>query len=164
MPDEILENQPGEGQNPNPNPNQNYIDAINNLRQNSVPRTDYDKLKAENQQLLDSLVNGTEIEVPEEEKRPLADLRKELFAKDADFSNLEYAERVLELRDRVLEEEGVDVFVAQNTEDPQGAKESAERVANTLRECIQRANGNSNIFTAELQNRIVDSVIIPGRR
>ena len=55
MPDEILENQPGGGQNPNPNPNpdpnQNYIDAINNLRQNSVPRTDYDKLKAENQQL-----------------------------------------------------------------------------------------------------------------
>lgn len=160
MPDEILENQPGEGQ----NPNQNYIDAINNLRQNSVPRTDYDKLKAENQQLLDALVNGTEIEVPEEEKRPLADLRKELFAPNADFSNLEYAERVLDLRDRVLEEEGVDVFVAQNTKDPQGAKESAERVANTLRECIQRANGNSNIFTAELQNRIVDSVIIPGRR
>ena len=35
-----------------------YISAINEIKQNSVDRAAYDKLRAENKQLLDTLVNG----------------------------------------------------------------------------------------------------------
>ena len=35
-----------------------YIEAIKNLKQNTVDRSKYDELKAENKKLLDSIVNG----------------------------------------------------------------------------------------------------------
>ena len=39
-----------------------YIEAIKEMKQNSVTRESYDKLKSENKQLLDALVNGKEIQ------------------------------------------------------------------------------------------------------
>ena len=38
-----------------------YISAIQELKANSVTRESYDKLKSENKQLLDALVNGKEM-------------------------------------------------------------------------------------------------------
>ena len=42
--------------------NTNYIDAIKDLKQNSVSKEKYDALAAENKKLVDALVNGEEIE------------------------------------------------------------------------------------------------------
>ena len=36
-----------------------YISALNEMKQNSVSRSEYEKLKADNKRLLDSIVNGT---------------------------------------------------------------------------------------------------------
>ena len=41
--------------------NIDYISAISEMKKNSVTRESYDKLKSENKQLLDALVNGKEI-------------------------------------------------------------------------------------------------------
>ena len=42
---------------------EDYIAAINELKQNTVDRQKYDQLKAENKRLLDSIVNGQEIDI-----------------------------------------------------------------------------------------------------
>ena len=42
----------------NVNDSINYIEAIKEMKQNSVSKQAYDKLREENKQLLDSLING----------------------------------------------------------------------------------------------------------
>ena len=60
--------------------NTDYIAAIKELKQNSVDRSKYDALKAENKKLLDSIVNGTEIAQPTVEDKPdIKELRKAVF-------------------------------------------------------------------------------------
>ena len=54
-----------------------YIQAINDLKAKSVDRSKYDELRAENKKLLESIVNGREIEMPEEKKQEsIEELRK----------------------------------------------------------------------------------------
>mgnify|MGYP003305324290 CR=1 FL=1 len=61
----------------------------------------------------------------------------------------------------VLEETGVDIFVGNNhnSTPTKEAYESAQRVADTFKECIEIAQGDSGVFTAELNRRTVDAVI-----
>lgn len=139
-----------------------YIEAINSMKANSVPKEDFLKLKEENRKLINSLANGNYIQ----QEMPVikADtqvLRKELFNREADFSNLDYVSKALELRNAVLAESGVDVFV------PSGAKyvpteedyRAAERVADVFQQCIDYANGDSQVFTNELMRRTVDTSV-----
>ena len=49
--------------------NTDYIAAIKELKQNSVDRSKYEALRAENKKLLDSIVNGTEIAQPVVEQK-----------------------------------------------------------------------------------------------
>ena len=43
---------------------EDYIAAINELKQNTVERSKYEQLRADNKRLLDSLVNGQQVEMP----------------------------------------------------------------------------------------------------
>ena len=56
---ELLNSESGEE---NVNDSIDYIEAIKEMKQNSVSKKAYDKLREENKQLLDSLINGKEIE------------------------------------------------------------------------------------------------------
>ena len=38
-----------------------YIEAIKEIKQNSVPKSEYAKLKEENKKLLDSIINGADL-------------------------------------------------------------------------------------------------------
>ena len=58
-------------------PTVDYIEAIKDLKQNTVDRSKYDELRAENKKLLESIVNGREIEMPEaKQKESIEDIRK----------------------------------------------------------------------------------------
>lgn len=147
--------------------NQVYIDAINNLKSNSVSREQYDKIVEENRNLVNSLVNGNyastdEVEV---EKKDLMTLRKELFTPEHELTDLEYVTKALELRERVLEETGEDCFVAKAHGYQPGADAyaSAQRCADVYKECIEAANGSNSRFIAELQERTKE-VLIPRRK
>ena len=144
-----------------------YIEAINSIKENSVPKDDFLKLKAENRKLLNSLANGDYIRQEEPGiKSDVEALRKELFNREADFTNLDYVSKALELRNAVLEQNGVDVFV------PSGAKyvpteedyRAAERVADVFQQCIDYANGDSQVFTNELMRRTVDTSVMPKKQ
>jgi hypothetical protein len=137
---------------------QDYIDTIKNLKENSVDRSKYEALRADNKRLLDSIVNGQSVESQAPVNKPSIDeLRKQVFKEDQ--SNLDYVTHALELRDALIANGEPDPFL------PYGKKivptdedvAAAERVATVLRECVDYAEGDSQIFTNELQRRTVDT-------
>lgn len=133
-----------------------YISEIQNLRANSVPREDYNKLREENKRLISSLAKGETITQPAP-KPDINELRKRVFDNEHQ-SNLEYWGAVLELRDAVIDSGAPDPFL------PQGHKvvpttediECANRVATVVKECIDYADGDSQLFTNELMRRTVE--------
>ena len=142
----------------------NYIEAIKEMKANSVSKEAYQKLKDENKQLLDSLINGSQIAI-EQMKPEITDeyvngLRKKLFNPDEGLSNLEYAKTATELRDALLEKGEVDPFlpVGHNITPTDEDYVKADRVGQVLKECIEYADGDSELFTNELMRRTNDSM------
>ena len=142
-----------------------YVAAINELKANSVSKTEYSKLRAENKKLLDALVNGREIDLPKEEKVDIDELRKKLFNKDANLNNLEYVDTALKLRNALIEKGERDPFlpVGDRVSETAEMYDIAQRVADGLQECVDFAEGDSGIFTAQLQ-RITKDTPIKRRR
>ena len=137
--------------------NNQYIEALNQLKQNTVDKADYDKLKAENKKLLDSIVNGTEVALPAGEKESIDELRKKLAnSSENNMSSLEYADTALKLRERLLEEGKEDPFVAHGSQysPTQLDYDRANRVAAILQDCVDNAEGDDATFLAELKKRI----------
>ena len=134
-----------------------YIEAIKNLKQNSVDRQQYEDLKAENKKLLDSIVNGVSVEVEEQKpKKSVEELREEWL--DENNTNLQYIEKTLELREALMAEGQPDPFLPIGKQIlPDDADiAAANKVADVLKECVEYAQGDSSVFTNELQRRLVD--------
>ena len=145
-----------------------YIDQIKKLKENSVSRDDYDKLKADNKKLIDALANGTQVDVVDpkiDAVENINNLRSKLFSKGSNLDNLEYCQAAVELRDALIKNGERDPFLpfGHNVVATDSDHETAERVANVMRECIEYADGDSDIFTNELQRRTVD-VVIPKKK
>lgn len=145
------------------NDSADYIKAINELKQNSVSREQYEKLKQENKDLLDTLINGGQVEMVDPATKPsIEDLRKGLFSKEAadkEMTNLEFVSKSLELRNAIIESGGTDPFlpVGKGIDLTREDYEAAEFTAQQFQECIDIAQGNSEVFTAELMRRTVDN-------
>lgn len=136
-----------------------YVAAINELKQNSVDRQKYDQLKAENKKLLDSIVNGQEIDVHKvPERRSVEELRKDLFSGQKDLSNLQFITDALELRSALIAEGEADPFLPVGNQITPSDTDvaAAEKVAQVLQECVDYAEGDSAVFTNELQRRMID--------
>ena len=139
----------------------NYIEAIKEIKANSVSKQAYDKLKEENKQLLDSLINGKEIELPKQKEPVDIDkIRSKLFDEDRPLSNLEYVSNALKLRDELLERGERDPFLpyGQNISPTDEDIIKADRVATVMKECIEYADGDSELFTNELMRRTNDAM------
>ena len=137
--------------------NTDYIAAIKELKQNSVDRSKYEALRAENKKLLDSIVNGTTVELPPvEQKKSIEELRAAYLKEDQ--SNLEYITNTLKLREAIIAEGKPDPFlpIGEQIMPTDDDIKTAEKVANVLQECVDYAEGDSAVFTNELQRRLVD--------
>lgn len=142
-----------------------YIEAIKEIKENSVDKSLYEELREKNKQLIKALASGQTLE--EEKKKPvdIKKLRAELYSEESDLSNLEYAKKTLELRDALIARGDRDPFL------PWGEKiiptqqdvEAANRVYDIMKECIEYADGDNAVFTNELQRRTID-VTLPKRR
>lgn len=141
-----------------------YVGAIQELKANSVDKKMYERLQSENKRLLDALVDGKQIDVPKVEEPNIPDLRRKLFGED--LSNLEYVDTALKLRDALIEKGEPDPFLpfGDKVNLTQDAIDKAEHVANVLRECVEFADGDSGIMTAELQRRTIEAMPAYGRR
>lgn len=138
--------------------NVDYLEAINTIKENSVPKEQYIKLKEENKKLLDALVNGGQIEMDQETSVDVAELRSLLFNGDKELNNLEYITAALKLREAIIERGERDPFLPCGNEIVDTAEmiEKAQNVADVLQECVDFAQGDSGIFTAQLQRILKD--------
>ena len=141
---------------------QDYLAAIKELKENSVNRSEYDKLRAENKRLIDAVVNGQpgqeEQVVVKHSKEQIDDLRNELFNSPRELNNLEFITKAMELRDALMENGEPDPFlpVGKQISPTRDDIEGAEKVAQVYRECIDYAEGDSEVFTNELMRRTRD--------
>ena len=150
--EEIKENIPVD------NGNADYIETIKALKENTVERSKYEALRADNKRLLDAVVNGQPVENTVKPQVDIQALRNELFNAE-NQTNLQYVENALKLRTALIESGEQDPFL------PYGSKivptdediATANRVATVLQECVDYADGDSAIFTNEVQRRTVDT-------
>ena len=136
------------------------VQAINELKQNSVSKEDYNKVVAEKNKYLKALIDGNQVaEVSNKEPVDIDGLRKELFGGEKDLANLEYVKKALELRNALIERDGVDIFVGRGSKltPTDDDYEAAQRLADGFQQCIDVAQGDSEIFTRELM-RITEDV------
>lgn len=138
---------------------EDYLEAIKTLKQNSVDRSEYDKLKAENKKLIDAVVNGQPADVePEAKHRDVQEIRDELF--NHEHNNLDYVKLALELRETLIAEGQPDPFLpmgSQISPTPEDI-EKAEKVAAVYQDCIDYAEGDSKLFTQELMRHTNASI------
>lgn len=135
--------------------NNQYIETIKKMKETMVDKDEYDKVKAENKQLLDTVINGGDVATDNEVEKPvdINALRDELFNKEN--TNLGYVEKALKLRSELMARGEPDPFL------PVGSQitptdfdiQTAEKVATVLQECVDYAQGDSAIFTNELMRR-----------
>ena len=141
---------------------QDYLAAIKELKEKSVDRSEYDKLRAENKRLIDTVVNGLpgqeEQVVVKHSREQIDDLRNELFNSPRELTNLEYVTKAMELREALIENGEPDPFlpVGKQISPTRDDLEGAEKVAQVYRECIEYAEGDSEVFTNELMRRTRD--------
>ena len=123
-----------------------YIEAIKEIKQNSVDREAYNKLREENKRLLNSLVNGESVDVKKEEPVNIDELRDKLFNKES--TNLEYISNALKLREELMKQGKPDPFLPEgkNIIPTEEDIKTADRVAKVLQECVDYADGDSNVF------------------
>ena len=141
---------------------QDYLAAIKELKEKSVDRSEYDKLRAENKKLIDAVVNGQpgqeEPAAVKHSKEQIDELRNDLFNSPKELSNLEYVTKAMELREALMENGEPDPFlpVGKQISPTRDDLEGAEKVAQVYRECIDYAEGDSEVFTNELMRRTRD--------
>ena len=141
---------------------QDYLAAIKELKEKSVDRSEYDKLRAENKKLIDAVVNGQpgqeEPAAVKHSKEQIDELRNDLFNSPKELSNLEYITKAMELREALMENGEPDPFlpVGKQISPTRDDLEGAEKVAQVYRECIDYAEGDSEVFTNELMRRTRD--------
>lgn len=145
--------------------NVDYVDAINKLKESTVPKEQYSKLKEENKRLLDALVNGEQIDLQTEAPVNVDELRKTLFNGERELNNLEYVDTALKLRKALIEKGERDPFLPSGTHVNITADmiEKAQNVADVLQDCVDFADGDSGIFTAQLQRNLKDPITRRGR-
>ena len=137
-----------------------YIQAINELKANTVDKSQYEKLKAENKKLLDSLVSGQTPEIAKPVEKPdINELRKKIFNLDNNPSNIEYIKTLLELRNALIEngERDPALPIGGKVEITTDTIQKTENTANGLQYCVDYAEGDSGIFTAQLQRIMRDN-------
>lgn len=134
-----------------------YLEAIKNLKENTVDKAKYEQSEAERKRLLNMVVNGQTIDAPEEPKhREIGVIRNELFNKE--HNNLDYVKLSLELRNALIAEGQPDPFlpVGRQISPTREDEEIAEKVAQVYQECVDFAEGDSELFTNELMRRTKD--------
>ena len=156
---------------------QEYVEAVKKMKETMVPKEKYDKVMSENKVLTAAVIDGKDL--PEGfakagsqgKGRTASDLRKALFS-GKEMTNLEYVKTALDLRDKVIEEEGpeADPFIGgerhisrSSPMDRQRDRESAEAVAQMLRECVDKADGDPKAFNAYLSAVVVDDPMARAR-
>lgn len=140
--------------------NADYIAAIQQLKENSVDKARYDKLREENKRLTKALVDGSPVQV-EEKRVSIKDAAARAFEEDNNKTNLARMKDYLAYREAVLKEHGVDVLLPNNNRQPVTQKdiEEANYFVDAMTEMIEYANGDPRLFDREFERALQDTNI-----
>lgn len=142
------------------NQEQDYVELIQEMRNNTVAKSKYTKLEEDYKNALKALANGETIIQDQAPDTPnVEELRHELYTEEVQtMSDLEFIQKTLDLRNAVMEAGGDDPAVAKGLKHIPDASdyEKSQRIADVLQECIDYANGDSAVFVNEVQRRMVD--------
>lgn len=137
------------------------IEALNTLKQNTVSKEDYLKLQNEYSKAVDLVMNGVTVNTDPAPTKTVdvQALREELFQEESGLTNLEYTKKALELRQALLDAGQPDCFipVGKQISPTNEDIEAANRVAEVFQHCVDYADGDSEVFTNELQRLTIDT-------
>lgn len=140
------------------------VEALKQQKANSVSKEEYGKLLEQNKMLAQALVEGKQLDAPEEKEEPvdINKLREELFYGEND--NLEYVKKALALREALINDGQPDPFlpIGHEIQPTSDDVEAVERVVEVYKECIEKCEGDSGTFTALLMNKTND-IKLPNR-
>ena len=143
------------------NDSQYLIDTINEMKKTMVSKEKYDRLVAENKGLADALKTGQQVTLVEpKEEVNIDELRAELYggSRSKTMPNIEYVEKTLQLRKALIDKGEPDPFMPNGHEYQydQRDQDTANLIADTLQQCLDRAQGDNNVFTAEFLRNMKD--------
>ena len=148
---------------------QDYIEAIQNLKDNTVSKEQYEKLRAENKKLLNAVLNDQKaekeepVETVEQLQQDLKSIKKDLAnAQEKGMSNLEFCSKALKYREKAMKLGLQDPFVPNSPTGPdENDFRSAERVAEALQKCVDESKGNPATFRNLFEQTVRDDSKIP---
>lgn len=147
-----------------------YIDEIKKLKNNSVSKDEYNAILEERNKLVKALVDGDEVDLPnngsgaaEDLDKEISNLRKELLNEESGLSNLDYWTKALALRDKLIERDGddADPFLPNSSQVDvtETDREAVDKVVSCVKDCIEKAEGDDAAFVGMLTSRIKDDPI-----
>ena len=153
------ENEKQEQQTEQTNNDVDLAKALSDMKANTVDKATYEKLQNDYRKLKQQVIDGVSINNQQEQKPQynLEELRKAWQKEDQ--TNLEYIQNTLAYRKALIETGHRAPFLpfGQGHENIHTSeKQKAERVADVMQQCIDEADGNSELFTSLLNARMVD--------
>ena len=138
---------------------QDYLATIQELKQNTVSREVYDKMRDENKKLLETIINGGQMEAPAENTNIDYKAECSKLLTEGKHTNLDYVKKALEIRNAGLKE-GVDMAMpfGPKAEYSENDAEIADFIANKLQELVDKADGNPSAFNFLLDQAMVDNM------
>lgn len=143
-----------------------YIEAIKEMKRNSVDKKTHQAVLTERDSLLKALMNGETIEVEERNPKDLKEIMDRFRNAETTLDGVSAA---LEYRDEIMKRGGDDPFlpggdrvkkIIPTDED----KATANRVAEGFRHCVEYAEGDPVIFANELSRITIDSAPMAVRK
>lgn len=134
--------------------NIDYISAFKELKENTVEKSVHDKLKAEHARLWDAFTSGKELQTPKQ--LTTAELWQKLPSAP---NSMEWWQAVMDIRSRELSAGRDDVlmpFGSQVQTTPIN-QEQADKLARGITYCLERSEGDPDLFRTYLNKITVDT-------
>ena len=138
---------------------EDYLKNLKALQDNTVSKDEYNRLVSENRKLADALANGLSYGEEAEEAEPVDvdALRKKLFDGPKYKNSLDFFKDFYALRDELIRQGKPDPTLGNNPEAfTRDNIEVFEDTANAVKECIEIADGDVEVFYSELKRRFKD--------
>lgn len=136
----------------------NYLDVIQKMKENMVPKSDYDEAIKENRKLAEQLITSPN---PQEQPKEKVDIKKlqDQFSASTQMTNLEFVSCALKLRNALIEDGKPDPFlpVGRRISPTEDDIRKANKVADAFEYCVDAAKGDPAIFNMELMRITRDS-------
>lgn len=144
---------------------QNPVDIITEMRNNTVPKDKYNKLKEDNEKLMRALANGESIQVEPPKTANIEELRKEYFSFEGK-TDVQVAKDILALREAIMERGDQDPFLpngrgAQITEQD---RHDAQAVADLLQYALDNSGDDNAVFLAQFSSKLIDNPMTGSKR